>query len=106
MEVILANVRGKPVKLSLQDKLVLIDGEAQPIKNLTEDDLQKFQKNLDELPPTDDPEATEALKNSLRAAFLSQLLGKAVGDECITLLTDLLDNVHYDVLKYLGEVED
>ena len=106
MEVILAKVRGKPVKLSLQDKLVLIDGEAQPIKNLTEEDLRKFQKNIDELPPTDDPEAAEALKNSLRAAFLSQLLGKAVGDDCITLLTDLLDNVHYDVLKYLGEVEE
>lgn len=106
MEVILAYEHGKPVKLSLSDGVVLIKGEAQPIKNLTLEDLQKFQKNLDSLPPTEDPEAAEALRNSLRAAFLSSLLGKAVGDECITLLTDLLDNVHYDVLKYLGEVEE
>ena len=106
MEVILAKVHGKPVKLTIDKGIVLIDGEPQPIKNLTNEDLQKFQKNLDSLPSTDDPEAAEALQNSLRAAFLSKLLGKAVGDECITLLTDLLDNVHYDVLKYLGEVEE
>lgn len=105
MEVVLANVRGKPVKLSLQDNLVLIDGEPQPIKNLTLADLQKFQQNLDSLPETDDQEAAEALQNSLRAAFLSSLLGKAVGDECISMLTELLDVVHYDVLKYLGEAE-
>lgn len=105
MEVILAYVRGKPVKLSIAEGMVFIGGEAQPIKNLTIEDLQNFQKNLDALPPTDDPEAAEALQNSLRAAFISKLLGKAVGDECINLLTELLDNVHYDVLKYLGEVE-
>lgn len=106
MEVILANVRGKPVKLSIDEGVVSIGGVPQPIKNITNEDLQKFQKNLDSLPPTDDPEAAEALQNSLRAAFLSTLLGKAVGDECINLLTELLDNVHYDVLKYLGEVEE
>ncbi len=106
MEVVIANRRNKPVILSLQDNLVLIDGEPQPIKNLTEEDLRKFQQNLEALPDTDDPEAAEALKNSLRAAFLSNLLGKAVGDECVSFLTDLLDNVHYDVLKYLGEVEE
>lgn len=106
MEVTIAQVHGKPVKLSLQGNAVLIDGEPQPIKNLTEEDMRKFQKSLDDLPETDDPEAAEALRNSLRAAFLSNLLGKAVGDECVSLLTDLLDNVHYDVLKYLGEVEE
>lgn len=106
MEITLAKIRGKPVKLALDGNLVLIDGIAQPIKNLTEDDLKKFVKDLEELPPADDPEAAEALQNSVRAAFLSNLLGKAVGDECVNLITDLLDNVHYDVLKYLGEVED
>ncbi len=106
MEITLAKLRGKPVKLSLEDGLVLIDGESQPIKNLTIDDLRKFQQNIDNLPPTDDPIAAEALQNSLRAAFISSLLGKAVGDDCVSLLTNLLDAVHYDVLKYLGEVDE
>lgn len=106
MEITLAEIHGKPVKLSLQDNLTLIDGIPQPIKNLTEEDLKKFNASLEALPPTDDPEAEKALQNSIRAAFLSNLLGKAVGEDCINLLTELLDNVHYDVLKYLGEVEE
>lgn len=47
-----------------------------------------------------------ALLNAKRAAFIANLLGKAVGDECISTLTHILDHVHADVLDYLGENGD
>ncbi|MBD5646677.1 MAG: hypothetical protein HDQ89_03365 [Desulfovibrio sp.] len=102
MEVCIGEVRGKPVMLEVRDGVVSIDGVAEPIKNLTEDDLKQFQESLDAL-PRDDAEGNRALVNARRAAFLSSLLGKAVGDECVGKLTDILDHVHYEVLKYLGE---
>ena len=33
------------------------------------------------------------------------LLGHAVGDECVSYLTHVLDHVHYDVMEYLGETD-
>ena len=45
----------------------------------------------------------EALVNSKRAAFIVTLIGSAVGEECVSRLTHILDHVHYDVLEYLGE---
>ena len=102
MEVCIGEVRGKPVMLEVRDGVVSIDGVAEPIKNLTEDDLKQFQESLDAL-PRDDAEGYRALVNARRAAFLSSLLGKAVGDECVGKLTDILDQVQYEVLKYLGE---
>ena len=102
MDVCIGEVRGKPVMLEVRDGVVSIDGVAEPIKNLTEDDLKQFQESLDAL-PRDDAEGYRALVNARRAAFLSSLLGKAVGDECVGKLTDILDHVHYEVLKYLGE---
>lgn len=102
MEVCIGEMRGKPVMLEVRDGVVSIDGVAEPIKNLTEDDLKQFQESLDAL-PRDDAEGYRALVNARRAAFLSSLLGKAVGDECVGKLTDILDHVHYEVLKYLGE---
>ena len=102
MEVCIGEVRGKPVMLEVRDGVVSIDGVAEPIKNLTEDDLRLFQESLDAL-PRDDAEGYRALVNARRAAFLSSLLGKAVGDECVGKLTDILDHVHYEVLKSLGE---
>ena len=102
MEVCIGEVRGKPVMLEVRDGVVSIDGVAEPIKNLDEKDLKEFQESLDAL-PKDDAEGHRALVNARRAAFLSSLLGKAVGDECVGKLTDILDHVHYEVLKYLGE---
>ena len=43
MEVCIGEVRGKPVMLEVRDGVVSIDGVAEPIKNLTEDDLRQFQ---------------------------------------------------------------
>lgn len=105
MEVCIGKVNNKPVMLEVRNGIVYIDGEAQPIKNLTEENLRAFQADLDSIPPSEN-EGHEALQNAIRAAFLAKLLGSAVGDECTARLTDILDHVHYNVLKYLGETEE
>lgn len=102
MDVCVATIKGRPVMLELRDGIVSIDGEAQPIKNLTEQELAQFRESVEAIPPSADP-GYEALVNARRAAFLASLLGRAVGDDCLTRLTDLLDHVHYEVLRYLGE---
>lgn len=105
MEVCLGKLHDKPVMLSLRDGVAYINGEPESIKDLTEKDLAAYQKELDSLPASDDP-GYEALINAIRAAFIAKLLGKAVGDDAIDRLTQVLDSVHYDVLKYLGDVEE
>lgn len=102
MEVCIGELHGKPMMLSLKDGIAYINGEEQPIKNLTEDELEEFQKEIDLLPKGSDP-GYAALVDSVRASFIARLLGQAVGDECINLLTHILDHVHYNVLQYLDE---
>ena len=58
------------------------------------------------IPQGDDEAGYAALVNAKRAAFIVDMLGHAVGDECVNLLTHILDHVHYDVMEYLGETED
>ncbi len=106
MEVCLAYMRGKPIMLSLENGIASIDGEVQAIKGLEESALQEFSAAVAAIPYTTDEESYKALVNAKRTAFLASLLGYAVGDECINKLTHILDSVHYDVLVYLGEVED
>lgn len=105
MKVLLAEINNKPIYLELKDEQVYIDEKLEPIRNLTDDELKEFQKELDGL-PAEDKEAHCALTNSVRAAFLAKLLGKAADDESISHITEILDHVHYDVLKYLGEAEE
>ena len=105
MEVILGSIRGKPIKISEENGIIYLNGQAQPIKNITERDLRDFQEKIDSLNATD-AESLTALKNAIAAEFLVKLIGNAVGEECINRLTHLLDHVHYDVLTYLGEVEE
>lgn len=102
MDVCIAHMHGKPVMLELRDGLVYIDGELQPIKHLDEARLAAFSKAVQDIPYSVDP-GYAALVNAKRAAFLAELLGMAVGDECVSLLSHILDHVHYDVLAYLGE---
>ncbi len=102
MEVCSGEVHGKPVMLEVRDGIVFIDGVPEPIKDLGEEELRDFQATLDALPRNDE-EGHAALVNARRAAFIAALLGKAVGDDCVARLTDILDHVHYEVLKYLGE---
>lgn len=101
MEVCLAELHGRPVILEMRDGIVYIDNDPQPIKHLTEERLRAFKEELDGIPGDD--AGSRALASSRRAAFIVELLGSAVGDECVDMLSHILDHVHYDVLEYLGE---
>lgn len=102
MQACLGKLHDKPVFIEIRDGLVYIDGEPQPIKNITEADIAAFQADLDSVPQADE-EGHEALLNAIRAAFIARLLGNAVGDDTVSRLSHILDSVHYDVLQYLGE---
>lgn len=105
MRACIGELHGKPVWLELEGNIVSINGEAQPIKNLTEEELKKYNEEMENLERLSDHEGRDALINAVRANFLAQLLGKAVGDECVNLLSHILESAHYEVLKYLGEAE-
>lgn len=102
MEVCIAYMHGKPIMLELRDGVAYLDNEPQPIKNLGEDELAAFSESIRAIPYSADP-GYDALVNAKRAAFIVDLLGRAVGDECVSALSHILDHVHYDVLEYLGE---
>ncbi len=106
MEVCVAYMRGKPVMFGLENGVASLDGEAIPVKGLEESALQEFSAAVAAIPYTVDEEGYKALVNAKRTAFLASLLGHAVGDDCVNKITHILDSVHYDVLVYLGEVED
>lgn len=102
MEVCIAYMRGKAVMLSIQDGVVFLDGEAQPIKGIDTADLQTFADSVNAIPYS--PVAGYSARvNAKRAAFLVKLVGHAVGDECTDKLSHILDSVHYDVLEFLGD---
>ena len=102
MEVCIAYMRGRPVMLAVRDNLVYLDGEIQPIKNIGEEDLKAFSAAVNAIPYSPTP-GYRALVNARRTAFIASLLGHAVGDECVSRLTHILDSVHYDVLEYLHD---
>lgn len=105
MKACLGKLHDKPVMIEVRDGIVYIDDEPEPIKNITETDIEKFKSDLDNVPVSND-DGYEALLNAIRAAFLAKLLGNAVGDDAINRLSHILDSVHYDVLQYLGETEE
>lgn len=102
MEVCIAYMRGEPIMLALRDGIAYLNEEAQPIKGLTEEELRNFSNEVSSIPYAADP-GYQALVNARRAAFLASILGRAVGEECVTRLTHILDSVHYDVLEYLQD---
>ena len=102
MEATLCEINGKPRKIAVKDGAVYLDGEAIPVKNIGEEDVRQYAEALKAL-PENDPEGRAVLKSALSAEFLVKLIGNAVGDDCVNRLTRLLDHVHYDVLKYLGD---
>ncbi len=106
MDVCIAYMREKPVILSLNDSVVAIDGEVVAINGLTEGDLQAFAQSLASIECGSNVEGYKAMLNAKRAAFIVNLLGLAVGDDCVSKITNILDSVHYEVLVYLGEVDD
>ena len=105
MKVCIAYRHGKPIMLELRDNIAYINDEPQPIKNLSTEMLQDFSESISTIPYSADP-GYDALVNAKRAAFIVDLLAKAVGDECVSKLTHILDHVHYDVMEYLGETGD
>lgn len=105
MEVCIAYMREQAVMLSLRDDILFLNGEAQPIKGISKEDLQEFSDTINAIPYTPGP-GYQALVNAKRTAFLVKLLGHAVGEECTDKLSHILDSVHYDVLEFLGENED
>ena len=102
MEICLADFDAKPIMLKLIDGNIYIDDELQPIKYVTEEELQAFVDEIEQIPFTDDP-GYQALINAKRTKLIVSLLGRAVGDDCINLLTHILDHLHFHVLEYLGE---
>lgn len=104
MEVCIAYMHGEPVMLALRDGVAYINDEAQPIKGLTEEELQNFSREISSIPYAADP-GYQALLNARRAAFLAGIMGRAVGDECVSRLTHILDSVHFDVLEFLHDEE-
>jgi hypothetical protein len=102
MEVCIATMHGRDIMLSLRNGLVLLDGEVMPVKYVTEEELEKFRADVETIPRTGDEKGLQALVNAKRAAFIVSLLGRAVGDDCISALTHILDHVHYDVVEYLN----
>lgn len=105
MEVCIAYLHGKPVMLELRDGIVYLNNDPQPIKYVSEEELRAFSAAVQAIPYSTDP-GYEALVNAKRAAFIVDLLGRTVGEECVSLLTHILDHVHSDVLEYLGETGD
>ncbi len=105
MEVCIAELRGKQILFALRDGIVFLDEKPQPIKYVTEEEVEKFIDSVTVV-SGDDTQGVQALLNARRAAFVVNLLGRAVGDDCVSELTRILDHLHYDVLEYLGNVEE
>ncbi|MEG2172514.1 MAG: hypothetical protein RRY29_04575 [Desulfovibrionaceae bacterium] len=105
MEVCIAYMREQAVMLSIKDNIIFIDDEAQPIKGISQKDLQDFSDTVNAIPYSPGP-GYQALVNAKRTAFLIKLLGHAVGEECMDKLSHILDSVHFDVLEFLGENPD
>ncbi len=105
MEVCLGYVRNEAMMLRLEDDIAFINGEAQALKGVDKQMLEEFSAAIAAIPYSSDQEGYNALLNARRAAFLSALLGCSVGDECVDKVSAILDSVHYEVLKYLGEID-
>ncbi len=106
MEVCIAYMRDKPVMLRLEEDIAYINDEALAMKGVSQNMLQEFSAGIAAIPYSTDEQGYKALVNAKRAAFVSSLLGHAVGDDCVDKLSAILDSVHYEVLLYLGEVEE
>ena len=105
MEVCIARIKNRDILLKLEDQLVYIDGQVEHIRGLTHEILRDFAAELAAVPVEDHP-GCQARLNARRAAFLSRLLGMAASEDSQDVVSRLLDHVHYDVLKFLGEVDD
>lgn len=102
MELCLASFDDQDIILELRDELVYINGQLQPIKHVTEDELVTLDNVIKAIPVCDDP-GYDALVCAKRAEFIVSLLGRAVGEECVDFLSHILDHLHFRVQHYLDE---
>ena len=105
MEVCIARIKNRDILLKLEGQLVYIDGQVEHIRGLTHAILRDFAAELAAVPVEDHP-GFQARLNARRAAFLSRLLGMAASEDSQDVVSRLLDHVHYEVLEFLGEVDD
>lgn len=105
MAVKIGELHGVPQVLELLGGVVYINDEPMPIKNVTVEEVEAFAAELDAVPQGDDP-GYHALRCAKRVQFVVNLLPRAVGNECVGYLQRLMGFLHYDVLSYLGEVDD
>ena len=104
MSVNIGNLDGAPQILEVRNGLLLINGDPQPIKYLTEDQVRDFARELEAIPDDGDP-GRAALRDAKRIDFLLGMLEHAFGDECTDYLEHLIGQLHYNVSVYLGETE-
>ena len=104
MSVIIGYISGEEQELSLINGLVHINNVPQPIKNVTQEEIDAFAASLENAPEGDE-EGREAYRDSRRIAFLVELLSRTFGDECTEMLEHIIGNLHYRVLTYLGETD-
>ncbi|MDO5536294.1 MAG: hypothetical protein Q4F72_02000 [Desulfovibrionaceae bacterium] len=105
MSVIIGYIAGEEQELTLINGLVHINNEPQPIKNVTQEEIDAFAAVL-AAAPDGDPAGQEAYRDTKRIAFLVELLSRTFGDECSEMLEHMIGNLHYRVLDYLGETDD
>lgn len=105
MSVIIGYLNGEPQELTLVNGMVHINGVIQPIKNVTEAEIEEFAALLASAPEGDE-ESREIWRHTRRIQFLVHLMSRTFGDECTNLLEMLIGNMHYRVLEYLGETDD
>lgn len=105
MSFIIGYLNGEPQELTLINGMVHINNQIQPIKNVTEEEIRLMEQALEDVPEGDE-EGREAFRNARRIEFLVSLLSRTFGDEATDFLEQLIGNLHYRVLEYLGETDD
>lgn len=91
--------------LCLKDGMVHVNEVIQPIKGLSQEEIDAFAVELAQAPEGDE-QGREAWRHACRIQFVLRLLERAFGDECVEYLELVLGNLHWRVLQYLGEAED
>ena len=104
MAVNIGFLHGEPQILEVRGGLVFINDTPQPIKYVTEEQVESFRQVLDALPQEDAPGAG-ALRAAKRIEFVLDLLKHTFGDECSDYLEHLIGHLHHEVTAYLAEDE-
>ena len=104
MAVNIGYIHGEPQILEVRGGLVFINDTPQPIKYLSEEQVEEFRLALEALPPDDQPGAS-ALRAAKRIEFALDLLKHTFGDDCSDYLEHLIGHLHHEVTAYLADGE-